>query len=174
MLSVLSSDSVLVRRALVGNSDAVERLVLRYQARAQAIARAMVAGSLIDPDDVVQESFLQALRDLRTLRDPEAFGRWLVAIVRNVARARLAKHEPVSRASLPDMPAAVQDGLELEELRSRLWCEVAALPQGVREAIFLYYYDGESVRVVADALEISRAAAKKRLQKDRDLLRVSL
>src|SRR5262245_57056076 len=82
----------LVKAALAGDAAAVEELVLRYQRRAHAVARAITAGSTAEPEDIVQESFLQALRDLPRLRRPECFGRWFLQIVRNVARRALRRH----------------------------------------------------------------------------------
>ncbi|HZN58972.1 MAG TPA: carboxypeptidase regulatory-like domain-containing protein, partial [Planctomycetota bacterium] len=55
-----------------------------------------------------------------------------------------------------------------------LWRQVAELPQGTREAIFLYYYEGESVRAVARSLGLSLSGAKRRLQTAREELREKL
>jgi hypothetical protein len=51
---------------------------------------------------------------------------------------------------------------------------VAGLPEGIREAVYLYYYEAESVGAVARALGVTRAAARKRLERGRDLLRETL
>src|SRR5512136_2159699 len=107
---LFSSDAALVRQALEDRPEAFEALILRYQKKAHAIARAIgvPADSL---DDVIQEAFLGAFCGLRDLRSPASFGPWFLSIVRNLSRrhlersppagVRLEEHmEPVAGASL--------------------------------------------------------------------------
>src|SRR5262245_58823409 len=134
----------LVRAARAGDAAAVEALVLRYQRKAYAVARAITAGSTAEPEDVVQEAFLQVLRDLPRLRRPECFGRWLLQIVRNVAR-RALRRQPITLVPVgPETEAAAppSESPEQAELRRNLWREAGRLPEGIREAVFLYYHEG--------------------------------
>src|SRR2546422_4394892 len=97
ILEAWSSDATLVNDALADRPAAFEALVLRYQRKAHAIARAIGvrADSL---DDVVQEAFLSAFCGLRDLRSPAAFGPWLLQIVRNLSRKHLSRsHRPEAR-----------------------------------------------------------------------------
>ncbi len=177
MLSLIRTDANLVDEALRGGGSATEALVLRYQKRAYAVARANLA-SWTEPSDAVQEAFFQALRDLRSLRERERFGPWFLSIVRNVARRQAGRERPavsLGQLSPESLPERTQgDSLEWRDFRDQLWQEVRRLPDGVREAVFIYYHEGESVRSVARALGTTTAAAKKRLQKGRELLRESL
>jgi RNA polymerase sigma-70 factor (ECF subfamily) len=171
---LLSPDAVLVRQALADSPGALEALVLRYQRKAHAVARAL--GVRPDAaDDVVQEAFLQSIVGLTRLRSPAAFGPWFLQIVRNLSR----KHIQVSQGEHPcqledlstiqtDPAGSEEDARELSELVDR---EVRRLPESLREAIFLYYYDGESVRRVAQALSLSTSAVKSRLKRAREALR---
>lgn len=175
-LDSLPSDAALVSRALSDKYSAFESLALRYQQKAYAIARAIgVPSSSVD--DVVQESFLQAFCGLRGLRAPASFGPWFLSIVRNLSRKELERSrrplDPVRLESRPPSEPRV-DAMDLEELREHLWREVGNLPEGIREAIFLYYHEGESVRRVARTLEVSTSAVKSRLQRGRDQLREKL
>ena len=84
------SDSALVRKSLDGSEGAFEALHRRYQGKAAAVARAHgLRGDVVD--DVVQESFLLAFRDLEGLRSAERFGPWFLTIVRHAARSSLRK-----------------------------------------------------------------------------------
>jgi RNA polymerase sigma factor (sigma-70 family) len=165
------TDADLVREALQDNPGACEDLILRHQKRAYAIARAI----LIRPDDaedVVQNAFLQAFSRLGSLRDPAAFGPWLLTIVRN--EARRAIRSSTSKVGSPleeDRPAGSTEPVEAADFREHLWRRVEELPEGIREAIYLYYHDGESVRAVASALGIDRIGVKNRLRKGREILR---
>ncbi len=169
------SDTTLVRGALAGRTEAFEALIERHQRKAHAVARAQgVEASSID--DVVQDSFLKAFRELPRLRDSAKFASRLVLIVRNTActerrRGTLARVSTESLESAASPPSETLEGRELRELLRR---KVDALPEPIREAIFLYYYEGQSTARVAQALGTTRAAVKKRLQKGRDTLRDEL
>ena len=170
----LRSDEELVAEARSGRPDAFETLIQRYQRRACAVG----LGVGVRPDalqDVLQESFLQAFRDMASLRQPGSFGPWFLSIVRNAARMSLRKVEPaIPSPSLDSKGESYSDGFERIEFSAYLRERVQTLPEGVRDAIFLYYYEGESVKKVAGALGITRSAVKNRLQKGRALLREKL
>jgi RNA polymerase sigma factor (sigma-70 family) len=170
-----SSDASLVREALADRREAFEALVLRYQQKAHAIARAI--GVPADSvDDVVQESFLQAFCGLRKLSSPASFGPWLLTIVRNLSRRHLERSPrsvPLEAAIEPvDEPPG--DAEDVRAVSDRLRREVQELPESLRETIYLYYYEGLSTRRVAQTLEISPSAVKVRLLRGRDLLRERL
>jgi hypothetical protein len=58
-----------------------------------------------------------------------------------------------------------------QERREAVAAAVDALPEGSREVVLLYYREGESVRQVADLLELSETAVKQRLHRARATLR---
>jgi RNA polymerase sigma-70 factor (ECF subfamily) len=168
------SDATWVRRALDDQPDAFEVLVLRYQKKAHAIAQA-VGVPWDAAEDVVQEAFLKAFRSLPLLRQPESFGSWFLNIVRNEARMHYRSGRRRPCGPLPDFLEATRpEPPEAVEFRELLWEKVAEIPEPVREAIFLYYHEGKSIREVARALEITRAAALKRLERGRGILREKL
>jgi RNA polymerase sigma-70 factor (ECF subfamily) len=174
------SDADLVRTALDEGARAAEALVLRYQKKAYAIARA--AGVRADAaDDVVQEAFLRTFRHLSSLRDPATFGPWFLAIVRNVAKSHLRSRDTATTVASQEEPVRgaaieppVEEALEERDFGEHLWGKVGELPESLREAIFLYYYEGRSIRSVADALGLTVSAAKDRLRRGRELLRERL
>ena len=91
------SQSVVVRAAQRGDQRALDTLVGDYLPLIyNIVGRAL--GVPADTDDVVQEIMLQMIRDVRKLRDPEAFRSWLVAIaMREVRRHwRLRRSAPVT------------------------------------------------------------------------------
>ena len=176
LFTLKSPDARLVHGARAGETDAFETLVQRYQRKAHAVARA--TGVRLDSlDDVAQEAFLQAFRQLKELRSPEAFGAWFLKIVRNLAlkeRERSRRSPSITDLDQLTDPRSTNDvehPVDRRDLNERLWREVDQLSPDVREAILLYYYDGESTRRVAQVLGVSRTAVKSRLLRGRDALR---
>ncbi|OEJ62174.1 RNA polymerase [Streptomyces agglomeratus] len=96
-------DAVVVRAAQGGDQRAQDELVAAYLPLVYNIVGRALSGHA-DVDDVVQETLIRALGALGSLRDPESFRSWLVAITMNQIRD--------SRRSRPD-----QVGGELAEVR---------------------------------------------------------
>ena len=168
------TDATLVRRLRGGDSHAFEPLILRYQSKAHAVARAQGARSTT-VDDVVQEAFFQAFRSIARLEQPERFGPWFLSIVRNVTRKELRRTDRwLVTSELEEYGDEPTNTLESREVSERLQAEVCRLPDSVRESIYLYYYEGESTRRVARALGLTTSDVKNRLRRGRELLRRKL
>src|SRR5450631_547412 len=78
-------DASLVARSLAGSRDAFGRIVSRYQSLICSVAYS-ATGSISHSEDLAQETFLAAWKDLRSLREPERLRPWLCGIARNVVQ----------------------------------------------------------------------------------------
>src|SRR5450432_526659 len=78
-------DARLVARSLAGSRDAFGRIVSRYQSLICSVAYS-ATGSISHSEDLAQETFLAAWKDLRSLREPERLRPWLCGIARNVVQ----------------------------------------------------------------------------------------
>jgi RNA polymerase sigma-70 factor (ECF subfamily) len=129
--------------------------------------------------DACQEAFLLAWRKLPALREPAAFGGWLKRLVRTQcarARRRAASAETRARALHDDSEYAC-DAAELvsrREVQAIVRSAVASLPPAEREAVILFYFLGEPLRVVARALGVTVGGAGKRVYDARLRLRRDL
>jgi RNA polymerase sigma factor (sigma-70 family) len=163
-------DGDLVRLARAGDRVAFRLLVERHQ----PMARARASSLCRDPDevdDIVQESFLQALLALERLRDPDRFAGWLGGIVLNVCRAQRRRARPALLSDWPERLHPVSpEGLPSAEDLDRaeaLRAAVADLPAGQRQAVELFYYADLPASRIAE----SAGAAKASLHKARRRLR---
>lgn len=159
--------STLVQAAQRGDHRAFGEIVVRFQDMAYASAYAIVG----DPEaarDAAQEAFLDAYCNLCALRDPAAFPGWFRRIV--VGRShRQLRHQPALTVPLEDVGTLYAEdptpmaALETALLRHDVHAAIRALPPGQQQATVLYYMGGYSQREIADYLELSPAAVKKRL-----------
>ena len=170
----LLPDAALVRAALARRPQAFEALIARYQKKAEAVVLAIGVRPEALPD-VLQEALLRGFRNLSQLRKPDSFRSWFLQIVRNLARRSLRDKGRVTFSSeLVPEEGKQMDEAGMNEVHAELWRAVDGLREGVREAICLYYYEGESVKAVAKVLGISRSAAKDRLHRGRVALRAKM
>ena len=163
----ISDDAGLARAARQGNRAAFGRLYDRYARMVHGILLAKVPHGEVD--DLVQDVFLTALRQLSALRDDGAFGGWLAMIARNRAhdyhrRARewtgLPEEIPAANRPTPEAFAA------LEAIR--------ALPEAYRETLMLRLVEGMTGDEIAARTGLTAASVRVNLHRGMRLLRQKL
>jgi RNA polymerase sigma factor (sigma-70 family) len=171
--------SRLVEAACLGDERAYQALVERHYGLVYSTAISVVG--LPEPaEEVLQETFLLAWKNLASLKQPAYFPLWVRRISRNVAlnwvrsrqaRQRLteryAKELPGSSHELPPSAAPIA----AEQRRDSLLQALGRLPATLREPLILYYLEEQSVRVVAEMLQITEGTVNKRLSRARKTLR---
>jgi len=173
-----NDDSELVALSRDGNREAFGQIVSRYQSLICSLAYS-ATGSLSRSEDLAQETFLTAWRQLEHLREPGKLRSWLCGIARNLIRTerRDQQREPTHAAEPLDQvqETPAREPLPLEEAITReeeaiLWRALDRIPELYREPLVLYYREHQSVERVAQALELSEDAVKQRLARGRKML----
>src|ERR1043166_8284441 len=98
MPSAAVSDAQLIARVLVQDDrHAFGELVRRYQSAVRATLRKLTGGNQALAEDLAQETFLLAYRNLRSFRQEARFSTWLYRIAYNafLAAARTTKELPM-------------------------------------------------------------------------------
>src|SRR5690348_16752412 len=93
------NDADLVSQSLSGNREAFGQIVERYQSLVCSLAYS-ATGSLTQSEDLAQETFLAAWKQLIALREPAKLRAWLCGIARNQINDSLRRQgrEPSHRA----------------------------------------------------------------------------
>jgi RNA polymerase sigma factor (sigma-70 family) len=182
--AVMMDEPHLVRDALAGDREAFEEIVRRFVSPVEATAYAITG----DPDkseDITQEAFVAAWQRLRQLEHPEKLRAWLCAIARNIARQSLrsAPRDPLhatialdsapESATVADLPSAAEVAME-KERRRLAWQAIEGIPEDYRLPLVLYYREGQSVREVAAALDLSEDTVRQRLSRARGMVRTEV
>jgi RNA polymerase sigma-70 factor, ECF subfamily len=164
MTNSLPTDADLVAKALAGEREAFACLYDRYA----RLVRAVVYGVAMDwpmVQDMTQECFLRAYKNLARLREPDRFGRWMVGIARQVARERRRsirrdRHKFVGSDAL-EVPydSDVSGAIESEEETKLVLRRLAELPERERIAIHAFFLQECDARQAADLLGLSRSGA---------------
>lgn len=182
------SDDALVASAAAGDDHAFEQIVARYEHRVFRLACRLTSDT--DAPDVLQETFLQAYRNLRSFRGDSRFGTWLYRIATNAAlmhrRARARRPTDSLDAFLPrfdpqgmhvSTPAELQVAAIADELLDRKFLAEKAraaiqdLPDLYRDAFVLKDLEELSTEEVAQVLGIEPAAVRQRVHRARLMLR---
>ena len=184
-LDIYPDEASLIEALKRGDPEACACMIKEYAPRVYAIAIRM----LNDPDDaeeVLQETFISACKNINKFEERSALGTWLHRIATNAAlmHLRKRKHREVSL----DEPIEVQGGDDIyrevqdwtlapddhamnSEVRDVLEKAIAELPDTLRTVFILREIEGYSTEETAQILGISVSAAKVRLHRARLRLR---
>jgi len=156
----------LVTLAMTGHHEAFTRLVDDSVERQYAVARLI----LRDTDlarDAVQEALVSASRNLRSLRDPDAWDAWLhrLTVWACYRLARKERRRAVVELHVvpnPDRPGAIDHTAELAG-RDRVERRLGELPIDQRAVIVLQFHLDLSLTEAAEILNIPVGTAKSRV-----------
>jgi RNA polymerase sigma-70 factor (ECF subfamily) len=173
-----NTEEGLVEAARAGERDAYADLVRLHQAVAFRVAWS-VLGDPDEAEDVAQDAFIKAWRQLDRFRAGARFRPWLLAIVANEARNRIRGHSRRRRRELvvavPDLVYDDPESDVIEDERRRLLHRaVADLDPRDRAAIVCRYYLELSETETAAVLDIPRGTVKSRLNRARRSLAEAL
>lgn len=159
---------MLIQRARKGDLDAFDQLVARHDAIAFKCAYLIVRNE-DDAAEAVQEAFVRAFRQLRSLRSVPAFRSWLLRIIRNeslrVIETQQRRREVRLDAStnLAEGQVTAADSIAYKENQMDLWAALGLLSSQDRAVVTLRYYLGFNEKEMATVLQCRRGTVKSRL-----------
>lgn len=176
MGNVARTDAELVEASRRGERDAFGLLVSRYQDVVCAVSYSST-GNWALSEDVAQDTFIAAWRQLGQLRETGRLRAWLCQIARNLARKARQRGDREARedAIEVDTDLAARDADPFSataqaEVERVVREALARIPDRYRETLVLYYCENQSVREVATTLGIAEDAAMQRLSRGRRYL----
>jgi RNA polymerase sigma-70 factor (ECF subfamily) len=166
----------LIARCKAGDQDAHYSLYKLYS-KAMYNVGYRITGSTADAEDVLQEAFISAFRNIESYRGDATFGAWLKRIVVNKAINALhrKKHESLPENDRWDVPeeaapmeyAEYAEGLTVDRVRKG----IELLPDGYRSVLSLYLLEGYDHQEIAEILGISESTSKSQLNRAKHRLR---
>lgn len=174
-------DVAAVRRCLHGDPDAFRELLERYESRVFSLILRMVRCAP-DAEDIAQDTFLKAFRNLSSYDPSFPFVTWLFKIAHNTSLDFLRRKKPQTVPLQDDEgPAAAAatnrpPDSDAESILRRTLIDglFAALPPLYREALILRHKEGLELKEIAQVLGVPEGTVKIRLFRARERLRRAL
>ncbi len=187
MADLVHVDRAVARRILGGDEAAFRELFDRYFPRLYRFALARLGGDQDTAQDIVQQTFCNAIERLDTYRGEAALYTWFCQICRNVladhfrrkgrgnGRVVLLEDQPNARAILESLTAPAGDqpdtGAWREQVHRIVEATLDSLPGHYGEVLEWKYIDGLSVKEIAGRLDLGPKAAESLLTRARDSFR---
>ncbi|MBZ0137462.1 MAG: sigma-70 family RNA polymerase sigma factor [Planctomycetes bacterium] len=159
-------DEALIIAAKRGDQAAFGELVQRHFRAAFASAYA-VLGNAGDAEEMAQETFVQVFQKLEKLREPAAFTGWVWRIARDTALKHIRKHRRMVRVE--NVPETVNEDdaphlpMVADEEKAELMAALNELPDDMREALLMRYWEELEYEEMAKRTGVSAAALYQRV-----------
>jgi RNA polymerase sigma-70 factor (ECF subfamily) len=179
------SESELIAAAAGGDADAMRHIIQTHNRRLYRVARAVLHDDS-EAEDVVQEAYVRAFRNLETFRGDSALSTWLSRIVINEALGRLRKQKregkmtdlDAAQAEIIQFPGNAGDDPERTMAQRQILHLVEEatdkLPAAFRAVFVARVIEGLSMEETAGLLGIKPETVKTRLHRARQMVRKEL
>ena len=173
-METLSTDEIIVERALTGDAEAFGEIVRRWERRIFALTYGIL-GREEDARDATQETFLAAFRNLRGFRGEAKVSSWLHRIAVNQCISRQRRSKVRSESALEDAeetnarsfatplsysPARVVEGRQETAAVRRA---INSLPIELRQVVVMKEFEELTFREISEALDLPLSTVKSRL-----------
>ncbi len=169
----------MAREIACDREKGARRLVLEYGNRLLTAAF-QITQNAADAEDLVFRTFDQVVRKIDTYTGRSSFFTWMYRILINFRRMDLRRKGCqilVFPGELPENEDPAPDPAEkmaMDSTRQEVRMAIRQLPESLRTALVLYYYEDLDVSEIAAILETSVGAVKVRLHEARKRLARSL
>ena len=182
------SEAMLIAAIVAGETQLYHELIRPYERSVYLMALSYIKNKA-DAEDIAQEAFVRAFRNLASFRSEAKFSTWLIGITLNEARTRLRRQSVVRMESIGEppseeksiAPALLRDWrempsetLERAEIRTLIQEAVDTLPDIYRQVFLLRDVEELNMNETAQALKISIPSVKVRLHRARMMLQKQL
>jgi RNA polymerase sigma-70 factor (ECF subfamily) len=177
MLVVAEREQLPVHEARLGNPEAWDALFRRYQLPLYVYVYEMVHDEQASLD-IVQESFINATRQIAGLREDHRFGSWLFSIAHQKCIQRWRKQgrdaalqEELAAGAGEDAELGPDDLLLRQEQKEELVARLNQLPPVQRSVLLLHYLEGFSLEEISSITGATLGTVKSRLHYAKKSLR---
>jgi RNA polymerase sigma-70 factor, ECF subfamily len=167
-------ERLLVLRSQTGDERALTELIGLYSPRLRYYLRKMLPRREDQAEDLLQETWCDAVRSLGSLRDAAAFPAWIYRIARDRAWRLLRKERPETPLGDEDVPAACEEPEFSAEDAAAVHAALAELAEEQREVLVLRFIEGLSYEEIAAITAAPLGTVRSRLHYGKESLRKTL
>ncbi|MBC8172944.1 MAG: RNA polymerase sigma factor [Chitinophagales bacterium] len=171
MISKQSTDQQIIEHCIAGERPAQKALYDKYSSKMMGICL-RYANDYQSAEDILQEGFVKAFRNIGKFRHEGSFEGWLRRIMVNTAieiHRRKNNMYPILEVDNIDIPLIHEDAVSMLA-KEDIMVMVRKLSPGYRTVFNLYAIEGYSHKEIAEQLNISEGTSKSQLARARYIL----
>lgn len=177
-----NEDVELIQRVLTGDENAFSALVRKYQKPVHALVWRKI-GDFHVAEEITQDAFLKAYKELATLKKPHRFARWLSVIATRGCIAWLRKkrlttqsledtsHAQLEKATYSGYVIQENEQMTAEAQREVVQKLLAKLRENERTVITLHYFGEMTHEEISEFLGTSVGTIKSRIRRAQQRLK---
>jgi RNA polymerase sigma-70 factor (ECF subfamily) len=161
LAAVIPSVEVLVQQCIDGDRTSYRLLYERY-AKAMFNTALRIVNTVPDAEDVLQESFTDAFRQLKLFENRSTFGAWLkqIVIYKSIGLLKKKRLNLVEMDSTVDMAEAIPDEDDIWYTVDMIRQTIQQLPDGYRTVLSLYLLEGYDHEEISEILGIAQSTVR--------------
>lgn len=121
-----------------------------------------------DAEDILQDVFVQLMKNINTLESSEHKKSWLITVTRNLCKNKLKSSWFKKRDELVELP--YYDNYKNDDVLDA----VMKLPLKYREVIHLFYYEDYTTAQIAEVINKKESTVRSLLHRGRNILKDTL
>ena len=174
--------SQLISDCIAGDDRSIETLVRQYETDVFRLALSIV-GEAGEANEVMQETFIAALKSLGTYRERSSFKAWLFTIAVNISRSHLRRRKALERLKttltsifqVDSQKQVLPEDLVIQnETEATVWKSLNKLDEKHRMVVLLRYFHDLSISEISEILSVNEGTIHSRLYNAREKLRTAL
>ena len=163
-LSVLPQRDELVDRCKTGDTPAYKELYDRYS-KAMFNTCLRLLNNVVEAEDILQDSFIEAFRNIHSFEYRTSFGGWLkqICVNRSINQLKKRKINWVDIEKIAGYDSMEEAGVDENEIRLKVELvkkAIMALPDGYRTVLTLYLLEGYDHEEIAGILNLAESTTR--------------
>lgn len=130
-----------------------------------------ISGNYADSEDVMQNVFFRYLKKQHTFSSQDHIKAWLIRVAVNESKRLIKANSKRMCSSLDELENIV---FSHNEDSKELFYQVMNLQEKYRTVLYLYYYEGLSLKEIARILKRKEATVRTQLSRAREMLKIKI
>ena len=174
--------SWLISECIAGNEAAIEIFVRQYETGVFRLALSIV-GDQTEANEITQETFIAALKSLRSYEERKSLKAWLYTIALNYSRSHLRKRKTLERLRNTlnsifrvetQKQVSPEESAVQNDKAAEIWSALNQLDEPFRTVIILRYFHELPISEISTILSANEGTIHSRLHTARERLRNAL
>ncbi len=152
--------------------DEFRKQIPKLYPRLHRAMSAYLAGSDVDPEDILQETFLKAFKNIDSFKGNSGYYTWVYSIARNLSIDEFRKRKnEFNRSSIPVEEFEIEsDEFTVDDNREEILMlrkAISELPELLRSVVIMKIMDGMNYSEISEVLDVNQQTLKNRMYRAR-------